>query len=120
VSLSFSLDEGLDNITEPSLKNKIQYKSSNNSDPSLFSNGAELQEKAAPVELDDSHSKVQAASAAKLRTQSECDPTNNSKENMPSFNSLDNLFANVASRTEALASKSGSFNLVKTRPAEKS
>lgn len=104
-------------------------KTSNNSEPSLNSieDTPPPKEEPVPESLHlNGETKSRAmdsikSSAGKLRTQSECEPQlNNSKENLPSFNSLDNLFANVASRTEALASKSGSFNLVRSRPVEKS
>lgn len=127
--LSHSLDEGLNAINEQAAREQSSLKTSNNSESSLNSNEDASSAKKEPVpesvplngeekspDLDNIK-----ASGVKMRTQSECEPQlNNSKENLPSFNSLDNLFANVASRTEALASKSGSFNLVRTRPVEKS
>jgi len=127
--LSYSLDEGLNVMNEQAARDQSSLKTSNNSEPSLNSTEDAPPAKEEPVpEPVPSNGEAKSpdldtvkASGVKLRTQSECEPQlNNSKENLPSFNSLDNLFANVASRTEALASKSGSFNLVRTRPVEKS
>ncbi|XP_065344296.1 UV radiation resistance-associated gene protein isoform X1 [Cloeon dipterum] len=115
-AVSGSLDKGLDYIKEATKSTvvSLQYKSANNSDPNL-------REKRSPQVV--SSTEIPSDSApVKLRTQSECvDPNGDvPKENLPTYNSLDNLFVSVASRTEALASKSGSFNLVKSRPIDKS
>ncbi|KAF4522299.1 hypothetical protein B566_EDAN011007 [Ephemera danica] len=66
---------------------------------------------------------IDSASSPKRKDdENECEKSNSAVEEsseseavLTKLNSIDNLFASVASRTEALANRSGSFNLVKSR-----
>ncbi|XP_059480262.1 UV radiation resistance-associated gene protein isoform X2 [Neocloeon triangulifer] len=116
-----SLDEGLDIMSETTSSFSMHSKIANNSDPNLRQ-AALKGNTFSPKEAVSNPQIQNISTVVKLRTQSECVAPKSevSKEKLPTCNSLDNLFANVANRTEALASKSGSFNLVKSRPVEKS